>query len=48
MDIKPKKYRIPKIQSTELKEVKKLKGPSKDTSAPLGWEKKAIKQSQGE
>jgi hypothetical protein len=35
-------YRIPKIQSTELKKVNKLKCPSKDTSVPLGREYKAI------
>ena len=41
MDIsQKKKYRIPKIQSTELKKVNKLKGPSKDASVPLGREKK--------
>jgi hypothetical protein len=33
-----KKYRIPKIESTELKKVNKLKGPT----APLGREKKPI------
>jgi hypothetical protein len=37
-----KKYRIPKIQSTELKKVNKLKCPSEDASVPLGREKKAI------
>jgi hypothetical protein len=37
-----KKYRIPRIQSTELKKVNKLKGPCEDTSVPLGKEKKAI------
>ena len=37
---KKKKYRIPKIQSTELKNVNKLKGPSENTAVPLGWEKK--------
>ena len=43
MDISHKKeYRIPKIQSTELKKVNKLKGPSEDASVPLGREKKAI------
>jgi hypothetical protein len=31
-----------KIQSTEHKKVYKLKGPSEDTSAPLGREKKLI------
>jgi hypothetical protein len=35
-------YRIPRIQSTELKKVSKLKGPSEDASIPLGREKKAI------
>jgi hypothetical protein len=34
-----KKYRIPKIQSTELKKLNKLKCPSE---VPLGREKKAI------
>jgi hypothetical protein len=38
----PKKYRIPKIQSMELKTVNKLKGPRQDTSIPLGREKKTI------
>jgi hypothetical protein len=37
-----KKYRIPGIQSTELKKANKLKGPSEDASIPLGREKKAI------
>jgi hypothetical protein len=35
-------YRIPKIQSTELKKANSAKGPSEDTSIPLGREKKAI------
>ena len=48
MDIsKKKKYRIPKIQSTELKKVNKLKGPSEDTSVPLGRGKKAITRQEG-
>jgi hypothetical protein len=34
--------RIPKIQSTELKKVNKLKCPSEDASVLLGREKKAI------
>ena len=42
-----KKYRIPKIQSTELKKVNKLKGPSEDASVPLGREKKAITSGEG-
>jgi hypothetical protein len=37
-----KKYRIRKIQSTELKKLNKLKCPSEDTSVLLGREKKAI------
>jgi hypothetical protein len=37
-----KKYRIPRIQSTELKKVKNQKGPSEDASIPLGREKKTI------
>jgi hypothetical protein len=32
VDIREKKYRIPKIQSTEFKKVNKLKCPSKDAS----------------
>jgi hypothetical protein len=40
-------YRIHKIQSTELKKVKKLKCPSEDTSIPLGREKKAITNVEG-
>jgi hypothetical protein len=39
---KKKKYRIPKIQSTELKKINNLKCPSEDASVPLGKEKKAI------
>ena len=42
MDIRKKSYRIPKIQSTELKKVNKLKDPREDASVPLGKEKKAI------
>jgi hypothetical protein len=38
-----KKYRISKIQSTELKKLKKLKYPSENASVPLGREKKTIK-----
>ena len=47
MDIRKKKYRIPKIQSTELKKVNKLKCPSEDASVPLGREKKAITSGEG-
>jgi hypothetical protein len=35
-------YRIPRIQSTELKKVNELKGPKEDVSIALGREKKAI------
>ena len=45
MDVK--KYRVLKIQSTELKKFNKLKCPSEDTSAPLGREKKAITSGKG-
>ena len=37
-----KEYRIPKIQSTELEKINKPKGPSNDSSIPLGRKKKAI------
>jgi hypothetical protein len=40
-------YRIPKIQSTVLKKVNKLKYPSVDASVPLGREKKAITSKEG-
>ena len=40
-------YRVPKIQSTELKKVNKLKCPSEDTSVPHGREKKAITSGEG-
>jgi hypothetical protein len=47
VDISHKKeYRIPKIQSTELKKVNKLKCPN-DTSVPLGREKNAITSGEG-
>ena len=36
---KKKKYRIPRIKSTELKKAHKPKGPSKDSSILLGREK---------
>jgi hypothetical protein len=35
-------YRMPKIQSIELKKVNKSKGPRENASIPLGREKKAI------
>jgi hypothetical protein len=47
VDIRHKKYRIPMISSTELKDVNKLKGLSEDPSVPVGWEKKAITSGQG-
>jgi hypothetical protein len=37
-----KMYRIPKIQSTELKNINTLKRPNKDASVLIGKEKKAI------
>ena len=42
VDISQKKYRIPRIKSTELKKVNKLKSPSEDASIPLGREEKTI------
>jgi hypothetical protein len=45
---KKKKYRIPKIQSTELQKVNKLKGPSEDIWVLLRREKKAITRGEGE
>ena len=48
MDISQKKYRIPKIHSTGLKNLNKLKCPSEDASVPLGREKKAITNGKGE
>jgi hypothetical protein len=47
VDICQKKYRIPKIQSTELKKFNKLKCPSENASVPLGREKKAITSREG-
>jgi hypothetical protein len=35
----PKKYRMPRILSTELKKINKLMSPSEDTSVPLETEK---------
>ena len=43
MNNKAKKYRIPRMQPTELKKINKPKGPSKDASISLGREKKAIR-----
>ena len=40
-------YRTPKIQSTKLKKVNKLKYPSEDPSVPLGREKKEITSGEG-
>jgi hypothetical protein len=42
-----RKYRIPQIQSTKLRRVNKLKGPSEDVSVPLGREKKEIIKREG-
>ena len=48
MDNAPPKYKIPKIQSTELKKVNKLKSLRENTSVPLGREKKATTRAEGE
>jgi hypothetical protein len=40
-------YRIPKIQSTELKKLNKVKCPSEDTSVSFGREKKAMTSGEG-
>jgi hypothetical protein len=37
---KPKLYRIPKMQFTELKKLNKLKCPSEDPSVPLRREER--------
>ena len=42
-----KTYRILRIQSTELKKDNKQKGPSKDSSVPLGKEKKQSWEAEG-
>ena len=48
MDIsQKKKYRLLKIQFTELKKVNKLKYLSEVASVPLGREKKAITSGEG-
>jgi hypothetical protein len=47
MNMSQKNYRVPKIQSTELKKINKLKWPSEDTSVPLGRVKKAITSGEG-
>ena len=44
---KRKKYRIPQIQSTELKKINRVKGPSEDVSVLLGREKKTITRWEG-
>ena len=47
MDISQKKYRIPKIQSTELNKANKLKCPSEDgASVTFGRKKKSITKSE--
>ena len=43
-----KKYRIPRIQSTELKKVNKWKGPSENASIPFEMEKKCNHRGQME
>jgi hypothetical protein len=44
---KQRLYRIPKIHSTELKKLNKLKCPSEDSSFSLRREKKAITSWEG-
>jgi hypothetical protein len=44
---KKKKYRMPRIQSTELKKVNNPKGPSEDASIPIQREKKGIMEGKG-
>jgi hypothetical protein len=45
--ISQKKVQIPKIQSTELKKVNKLKVSSENSSVPFGRKKKAITSGEG-
>jgi hypothetical protein len=47
VDISQKKSRTPRIQSTKLKKVNKLKAQSLDVSIPLRMEKKAILGAEG-
>ena len=42
-----KRYKIPRIQSTELKKINKSIGPNEDASVPLGRKKKAITGDRG-
>jgi DNA-binding beta-propeller fold protein YncE len=44
---KKKKYRLPKIQSMELRMINKLKVPSEDSSVTLGREKKTTTREGG-
>jgi hypothetical protein len=44
----PKKYRIPRIQSIDLKKVKRPKSPREDASIPLGRKKAITGQVGGE
>jgi hypothetical protein len=47
MDINPKKYRITRIQSTELKKVNKLKGPSEMLQSHLGGRRRKQSMEEG-
>jgi hypothetical protein len=42
-----KRYRIPRLQSTELKKVNKQKDPSEDASISFGRETKIIMEGRG-
>jgi hypothetical protein len=46
-DCQIQKYRIPRIQSTELKKINKQKGPSEGASISLGREKEIIMGGRG-
>ena len=41
------KIKVPKIHSTDFRKFNRMKGPSEDTSVPLGREKKAITSGEG-
>ena len=47
MDINPKKYRITRIQSTELKKVNKLKDPSEMLQSHLGGRRRKQSMEEG-
>ena len=47
MDISQKIFKVPKIQSKNLKKVNRPKDPREYTSVPLGGKKKAITKWEG-